>query len=148
MKREGTYRLRLTAGAGRWAGALRRLRARDPQAPARLVRWACNCCSWSGALVVDGGGARRDRRPASPSLASLPIEWRLLGRISFCSSTWRGLRGSMRASCVTGARFADLERWQIAYLPVYARMGGNLVVVMFPARVRLPLMPHGHCTGG
>src|SRR5450756_156440 len=61
------------------------------------------------------GWRSRRSQPASPSLASLPTEWRLLARISFCSSTWRGRRGSMRASCVTGAR---LPFWSDGRSPI------------------------------
>src|SRR5439155_9739508 len=67
----------------------------------------------------------RSRRspPASPSLASPPTEWRLWARISFCSSTWRGRRGSMRASCGTGARLAPWSdgRWPICPCTPYGR---------------------------
>src|SRR5687768_15448762 len=48
---------------------------------------------------------RSPRSPAaSPSSASHPTGWLLLARISFCSSTWPGRRGSVRAFCVAGAR--------------------------------------------
>src|SRR6059036_3014212 len=61
------------------------------------------------------GWHSRRSQPASPSLASLPTEWRLLARISFCSSTWHGRRGSMRASSVTGAR---LPAWSDGRSPI------------------------------
>ncbi len=44
--------------------------------------------------------------------------------------------------------FAVLERWQVAYLPVYSRMGGTGGCPV-PARIRLPMMNRPrHGTGG
>src|SRR5207244_4237795 len=79
--------------------------------------------------------ARRSSRsrPASPSLASLPTEWRLLARISFCWSTWHGRRGSIRASCVTGVR---LLLWSD---------GRSLISLCTPHGLRLSLSCSRHC---
>ena len=102
----GADRLRSAAGAGRWPRALRRLGAR-PGGTARLLRRA--------AAIAGGkrprsrrGGASGNRGAVFPSSASLPTEWRLSARISSCSSTSQGRRGSMLASCVTAAR---LPHW-------------------------------------
>ncbi len=76
--------------------------ARDPQAPPDFFD-GLQLLLVVSALAVDAV-ALTAIASASPSLASLPTEWRLLARISSCSSTWRGRRGSTRASCVSVAR--------------------------------------------
>ena len=91
----------LYAASARPAGTARLLRR-----PATAARGQRTRGRWRG--------ARGDRSPhlrvwlhSQPSGGS--------ARISFCSSTWRGRRGSMRASCVTGAR---LPRWSDGRSPI------------------------------
>ena len=86
--------------------------ARDPQAPPDFFD-GLQLLLVVSALVVDGVALAAIAARIS-GLASR-TEWRLLARISFCSSTWRGRRGSMRASCVTGAR---LPRWSDGRSPI------------------------------
>jgi hypothetical protein len=87
---------------------------------------ACNCCSWSALVSVwcaRGIAARISR------LASLPTGG-VMARISFFSSTWRG-RPALYVLPASPGLVAVLERWQIAYLPVYS-IWAALVVIMFP----------------
>ena len=104
--------------------------ARDPQAPPDVFDGLQLAARGQRARGRRGGALRRSP-PASPSLASRPTEWRLLARTSFCSSTWRGRRGSYARFLRRRSSFAALERWQIAYLPVFS-VWAAVVVVVFP----------------
>jgi len=66
------------------------------------------------------GRALGDRRPHLRVWLHSQSSGGLLARISFCSSTWRGRRGSIASFLRHRGSFAALEGWQIAYLPVYS----------------------------
>ena len=115
--------------ARRRAGALRRLRARSA-GTARLLRRPAAAARGQRARGR-WGGARGDRRPhlrvwlhSQPSGGS----WR-----ESHSARQPGVDGVALCALprVAGARLPHLERWQIAYLPVYS-VWAALVVVVFP----------------
>ena len=125
----GTDRLRSAAGSCRRAGVLRRLRAR-PVSTARLFR--------RPAIAARGerargrcGGAHRDRR-AHLRIRLHPQQSRGAWRESH-SARQLGVDGLALCALRVSHRgsFADLERWQIAYLPVYS-VWAALVVAVFP----------------
>ena len=104
--------------------------ARDSAAHRPISSTGCSCCWWSARSPSMRWRWRPSPR-ASPSSASRRTAWRRWARISSCWSTSRDRPGSTRASCARRGSFAALERWQIAYLPVYS-VWAAFVVVVFP----------------
>ena len=119
--------------------------ARDPQAPPDFFD-GLQLLLVVSALVVDGVAlaaiaARISEFGFTPNRVAALGE-NLILLVNLAWSAWLYARFLRHRGS-----FAALERWQIAYLPVYSVMGGA-GGCRVPAPVRLPLMhPHGHCTG-
>ena len=131
----GTDRLRSSAGAGRWAGALRRLRTR-PADTARLLRRPATAAVVS-ALVVDGVAlaaiaARISEFGFTPNRVAALGE-NLILLINLAWSAW------LYASCVAGARLPSWNDGRLS-MPVYS-IWAALVVIMFP-----PVFGYRSCT--
>ncbi len=136
VERRGTYRLRPAAGAGRWAGAVRRLRAR-PAGTARLLRRPAAAARGQRARGR-WGGARGDRSPhlrvwlhSQPSGGS----WR-----ESHSARQPGVDGVALFVLPASPRLVRCPGTMADRLPPRVRHMGGTGGCHVPTRVRLPLM--------
>ena len=104
--------------------------ARDPQAPPDFFDGLQLLLVVSARSSSMGWRSRRSQ-PASPSLASLPIEWRLLARISILLVNLAWTAWLYTSFMRPGALFQP-ERWQIAYPPFISFLGAVVVVLFLP----------------